>query len=241
MEKVADNSAAPKPYAPNLRHERKFVYERGEAEAIIENVCRNPFGFQEVFYLRKVNNIYFDDANFNFYKQNVEGVANRKKLRLRWYGNESSQIQDPNIEIKIKQGEVGDKVSHKLKGLSFDLQQQSSREVHEELIKTTTSKTRLHQALCSLQPALLNTYERRYFLSFCGKYRITIDFNQEFYNPNYQSYQQSKIKIDDVILELKYALEDDKVAREVSQGIGPRLSKNSKYVRGINLLYHPEL
>ncbi|WP_282160165.1 polyphosphate polymerase domain-containing protein [Ulvibacterium marinum] len=238
MEKAAVSS---KTHTPNLRFERKFVYERGETQAIIENVSRNPFGFKEVFHLRKVNNIYFDDANFNFYKQNVEGVANRKKLRLRWYGDESSQIHDPTIEIKIKQGEVGDKVSHKLRGLSFNLQRQSPNEVHNGLIAATSNSFRIKQALSSLQPALLNTYERRYFLSFCGKYRITVDFNQEFYNPNYQVYQHSKTKIDDVILELKYALENDREAREVSQSIAPRLSKNSKYVRGINLLYHPEL
>jgi sulfur transfer complex TusBCD TusB component (DsrH family) len=44
----------------------------------------------------------------------------------------------------------------------------------------------------------------------------------------------------DVVLELKYAIEDDFEARGITQYIGARLSKNSKYVNGINLLYHPE-
>ncbi|MEX0290464.1 MAG: polyphosphate polymerase domain-containing protein [Flavobacteriaceae bacterium] len=240
MEKVADSPLAPILHDPKFRFERKFVFEQADPKNIIQRVLRNPFGFEEVFHLRKVNNIYFDDANFNFYKQNVEGVAERKKLRLRWYGNQTETITDPTVEIKIKYGEVGDKVSYKLSGTSFDLGGEEVKIIHQRLVEGTADRPRISRAFHNLQPTLLNTYERRYFLSFCGKYRITVDFNQQFFNPNYPDFEKSKIAIEDVIVELKYALEDDRNARQVSQYIGTRLSKNSKYVRGINLLYHPQ-
>ncbi len=239
MVKAVNESKTAVPYGGNLRHERKFVYENCYVDDIIGRVYLNPFGFKEVFYKRKVNNIYFDDANFNFYKQNVAGVANRKKLRLRWYGYETAVIKDPSIEIKIKKGEAGDKITYKFRD-NYNLNQQTSNDIHQALIAATAEQQQLHNVLQLLHPALLNTYVRRYFLSFCGNFRITVDFNQEFFNPNYQSYVAGKFNIDDIILELKYVLDSDTEAREVTQYIDARLSKNSKYVRGINLLYHPE-
>lgn len=237
MEKVASKPTQ----SANIRFERKFLFQNGHAQDIIESVYRNSYGFHEIFHKRKVNNIYFDDSNYNFYKQNVEGVANRKKLRLRWYGDDTRAIQDPTVEIKKKMGEAGDKDSFRLKGVSFDLATQTADEVHRLLISKTEHYKAVHEALKRLHPTLINTYERRYFLSFCGRYRITVDFNQAFYNPNYTHLQHSQRKINAIVLELKYATADDSDARQLSQQIKTRLSKNSKYVNGINLLYHNEL
>lgn len=239
--KAANKSSEAEPYGGNLRFERKFVYERGYVDDIIERVSLNPYGFKEVFYRRKVNNIYFDDSHHNFYKQNVAGVANRKKLRLRWYGDDTADIKDPSIEIKIKKGEVGDKVTCKFKGTTYNLSEQTAAGIHRSLLTSTSGNLPLQRSLELLHPALINTYERRYFLSFCGRFRITVDFNQEFFNPNDASYAAGKFKINDLVLELKYGLESDTEARQLSQYIDARLSKNSKYVRGMNMLYHREL
>ena len=225
----------------NIRFERKFLFQNCHVQDIVQSVYRNSYGFQEIFHLRKVNNIYFDDSNYNFYKQNVEGVADRKKLRLRWYGEDTLHIENPTIEIKKKMGEAGDKDSFRLKGVSFDLSVQTPSDVHQLLLSPTQKHLAVHEVLKKLHPTLINTYERRYFLSFCGRYRITVDFNQAFYNPNYTVLANSQRKINDIVLELKYAVADDNEARQVSQQIKTRLSKNSKYVNGINLLYHNEL
>lgn len=237
MEKAVDKPVQ----ASNLRFERKFLFQNCHVQDIIQSVFRNSYGFQEIFQIRKVNNIYFDDSNYNFYKQNVEGVANRKKLRLRWYGYDTVKIESPTIEIKKKIGEAGDKDSFPLNGVSFNLNKESSDTICSYLQKYVTNQAALQQGLKRIHPTLINTYERRYFLSFCKRYRITVDFNQAFYNPNYQTIEISKKQIGDVVLELKYAVENDSEARQVSQQIKTRLSKNSKYVNGINLLYHNDL
>lgn len=237
MEKAANNSVQ----ESNIRFERKFLFQNTPAENIIQSVYRNSYGFQEIYHKRKVNNIYFDDANYNYYKQNVEGVADRKKLRLRWYGENTLAIENPTIEIKKKMGEAGDKDSFKLKGSSYNLGVQSANEIKHLLANSTKQFVAVHHALKKLHPTLINTYERRYFLSFCGRYRITVDYNQAFHNPNYSVLENSRIHISDIVLELKYAVADDNEARQVSQQIQTRLSKNSKYVNGMNLLYHPDL
>lgn len=238
MEKAVDSPKAKPEASANLRFERKFVYQNVHVDDIIQRVYRNSFGFAEVFHLRKINNIYFDDANYNFYKQNVEGVADRKKIRLRWYGADTAQIENPTIEVKKKMGEVGDKDSYRLQGTSLDLRRSTANDVHAYLVENTRQQLALHQNLKALHATLLNTYERRYFLSFCERYRITVDFNQAFYNPNYDSFERSELRLNTVVLELKYAVEDDSEARQVSQQINTRLSKNSKYVTGIDMLYH---
>lgn len=237
MEKAADKPTQ----VSNLRFERKFLFENGNADDIIQGVYRNSYSFQEIFHKRKVNNIYFDDANYNFYKENVEGVADRKKLRLRWYGYDTNEISNPTIEIKKKMSEAGYKDSIRLKGLQANLIYQTPSDVHHLLIEHTKEHRAIHQALMRLHPTLINNYERRYFLSFCGRYRLTVDYNQAFYNPNYSILENSKRQINAIVVELKYSVGDDNEARQVSQQIKTRLSKSSKYVNGLNLLYHNEL
>lgn len=239
MVKVADSPLLVTQPNSNLRFERKFVFTDTRHEDIVNRVHKNSFGFIEVFHRRKINNVYFDDSNYNFYKQNVEGVAHRKKLRLRWYGIDTTLIENPTIEIKKKIGEVGDKESYKLRDKKFNLNEHKVRDLQNFMIEHSEDYPALNYFLKGLQPTLLNTYERRYFLSFCKRFRITVDFNQYFYNPNYGSFKTSELPLPETVVELKYALEDDADAREVSQQIGTRLSKNSKYVNGLNLLYHP--
>jgi len=241
MEKVVDRILPNTSKVNNLRFERKFVFQSTNFENVLLGVSQNSYGFIEVFHKRKINNIYFDDSNYNFYKQNVEGVANRKKLRLRWYGEDTSQIISPTIEVKKKIGEVGDKDSYKLESTLLDLNLLTANEAHTYLLANTKNHIGLNHSLKTLHPTLLNTYERRYFLSYCGRYRITLDFNQKFFNPNYTKFERSELQLSDIILELKYAVEDDAETREVSQQIDTRLSKNSKYVNGVNMLYNTAL
>ena len=37
---------------------------------------------------RVVNSIYFDNLNFEIYNDSIEGLSPRKKIRLRYYGEE---------------------------------------------------------------------------------------------------------------------------------------------------------
>jgi hypothetical protein len=234
MAKAASNQ-------PNLRYERKFVYTHLSAEDLIDTeVLCNGFGFREIFHRRTVNNLYLDDQNMSFYRQNVAGDEEREKFRIRWYGDDFQNVTNPTVEIKKKFGAVGDKVSFKYKSFTAQL-----NTVAADLFKTNIEKTaethkdlKLASSLACLQPSLYNSYERRYFLSACELYRITVDYNMSFYNPAFSNFAVSKVALSDVVLELKYAVKDDKEARHLSQQLSSRLSKNSKYVRGVDLIHH---
>ncbi|MEZ8002935.1 MAG: polyphosphate polymerase domain-containing protein [Patiriisocius sp.] len=225
----------------SLRFERKFIYKNTRAEDLIQTeILTNPFCFKEVYHRRSINNIYFDDHDLTFYKQNVSGDGEREKYRLRWYNDVFSEIVSPTFEIKKKMGEVGDKYSFKMKDTQFSLKNHSLKEIQETLQQTMEDQNNLILAtkLKSTQPAIFNSYERRYFLSNCKKYRITIDYNMCFYNPNTFNFATSKITTDDIVLEFKYAIPQDTQSREVSQHFSARLSKNSKYVTGIETVYN---
>ncbi len=224
----------------NYRYERKFITNYNHIEDLVQKLYSHSFNFSEVFFKRRVNNVYYDDNKLDFYKQNVSGVGKREKFRLRWYGNDFSSINDPVFEVKLKFGQVGDKVSYKIKNFNLDLSIISMHDFYTIISdKVKDSNILIQSKFFQLYPTLYNSYDRRYFLSACEKFRITLDYNQHFYNPNYKNFQLSKYKIDidEIIVELKYQTQFDEEARDVSQEFNFRLSKNSKYVRGIELIY----
>jgi SPX domain protein involved in polyphosphate accumulation len=223
------------------RFERKFIYKNIKPTDLIETeILSNPFCFKEVYHRRTINNIYFDDHDLTFYKQNVSGDGEREKYRLRWYNDVFSEINSPTFEIKKKMGEVGDKYSFKMKDTHFSLNNSSLKEIQKGLQQNMEDKNNflLATKLKRTQPAIFNSYDRRYFFSNCKKFRITIDYNMCFYNPNTSYFITSKMCTDDVVLEFKYALPQDTESREVSQHFSARLSKNSKYVTGIETVYN---
>lgn len=226
---------------PNHRYERKFIYTHLSAEDLIDTeVLSNGFCFREIFHRRTVNNLYLDDQNMSFYRQNVAGDEEREKFRIRWYGDDFQNVTKPTVEIKKKFGAVGDKVSFKYKSFTTQLNSSAADDFKSSIEKTAENNEdlKLSSSLACLQPALYNSYERRYFLSACELYRITIDYNMVFYNPAFSDFSVSKASLTDVVLELKYAVKDDKAARALSQQLSARLSKNSKYVRGVDLIHH---
>ena len=231
----------PKHRPKSARYERKFLYPYSTADDVIQRVVLcNPFGFREIYHRRTVNNIYFDSPAYHYYHQNVSGDAEREKIRLRWYGDQFGAINAPVLEIKKKYGVVGDKLSFALSEIQKNLNTLGVSTlrtlIEEQLYKT--DNLALYARMKTLTSTLFNSYERRYFLSDCKRFRITVDYNMAFYNPNYPHFESSKVAINDVVLELKYELDHDKSCRELTQHFSSRLSKNSKYVRGVALINH---
>ncbi|WP_160114050.1 MULTISPECIES: polyphosphate polymerase domain-containing protein [Aquimarina] len=227
-----------KPLFHNLRYERKFIFQNIDLNDLIQTIVyTNNFCFEEIYSKRAVNNIYFDDNNYTFYKQNVSGDGIREKYRLRWYNSTPSIIKSPIIEIKKKIGEVGDKFSLKMPSFESNIESLSIDQINSQIIEALkeTKNEELIFKLHSLFPTLSNSYERRYFLSSCEKFRITLDFNMIFFNPN--NYNDYHLIDNEIILELKYNKEYDNESRAITQQINSRLSKNSKYVRGIEIIH----
>ena len=89
-----------------------------------------------------------------------------------------------------------------------------------------------------LRPILINRYERQYFLSRDSRFRATVDKNVEYYTiPSVLAGRGPRwIDRDTLILELKYAVEDDDDAITITNYLEPRVSRNSKYLNGFERL-----
>jgi SPX domain protein involved in polyphosphate accumulation len=221
----------------NYRFERKFTVPDNFSLTKVEQIIkRNKTLFREVFYKRQVNNVYFDTAAYNDYFDNVLGVSDRKKIRIRWYGDTFGEIKTPVLEIKIKKGLVGDKWSYKLK--PFTLNNTFTNKQIQEIFKDSELPIPILESVKIVTPTLLNSYSRKYFLSADNKYRVTLDFNLLYYkiDKQFNNFNFAPTADQNKIVELKYAIDDDNGANFVSTQFPFRLNKNSKYVNGVNTI-----
>ena len=164
---------------PNLRYERKFLCERFSLAQVLVMVRHHPALFREVFPPRTVNNIYLDSPGLRDYFAHVNGVANRAKTRIRWYGPLGGQIEKPALERKLKRGLVSGKLTYPLPPLAFHRGVSFSQ--MESALASEAVDRPLRAALQQLRPSLVNRYQRRYFLSADGRFRLTIDWDLQFW------------------------------------------------------------
>ena len=164
----------------NYRYERKsFITELSIYE--VENLVKlHPDIFSEIYYKRVINNIYFDSYNLINFRENVDGVTDRVKIRIRWYGNLFGYIEKPILEIKIKKGLLGKKISVPIKPFSF----KNEINISDILKSIEYLEEFLLIDLKSIKPSLVNRYARKYYQSSNKKFRITLDNEQSFISIN---------------------------------------------------------
>ena len=218
---------------PNFRYERKFTAEQAYKPELLYYIRKHPAQFREIYYPRQINNIYLDTPLLKFYVNNEIGIAERKKVRIRWYGATFGEARKPKLEYKIKAGLLGDKW-----GFNLDNFHISPGFDNRNLIKVFNDSELpgpILDDLKFLRPALLNTYHRTYFLSADGRFRLTLDEKMRYYRVDHpkSNFLRSVPDPTAFIIELKYAPEEDGAANRVAQHLPYRLNKSSKYVNGI--------
>ncbi|NOR86931.1 MAG: VTC domain-containing protein [Bacteroidales bacterium] len=215
------------------RFERKFVIERGGVPFVEQIVKMNNGGFRPVFYERQINNIYFDTPNLRNYYDNHFGKSKRVKIRIRWYGETFGKIENPILEFKIKTAATGRKLSFKLS--SFTLHENISKHELQLMFSKSDIPDWVKNEVSYFIPTLVNTYQRKYYVSFDNLFRFTIDHHMEYYNikTSNHTFVEKSSQEGLVVLELKYDMENDSKVRGITSTLPFRLNKFSKYVNGI--------
>jgi len=216
------------------RYERKWVFNKENVDIDLNQTFillkRSNFFFMNQFSDRQVNSIYFDDQHYNSMLQNIEGINNKTKYRLRWYGN-FTKIIDPVFEIKKKNGFIVSKENFEMKKINnlCLLKDEDLKEI-EKYINNYFNFTN------KIFPILSTHYLRSYFISSNNLVRATIDRDLKSLFL-YQNRNTNIIKeFNDIILELKYDLDLDDYVRKNIGNISVRLSKNSKFINsGVNV------
>ena len=217
------------------RHERKFLTELRSEE--VEALLRaHPALFREIYHARRVNNLYLDTFDDRDYCDNVDGLSDRCKTRVRWYGRTFGLVEAPTLELKIKRCYLGTKRSYPL--VPFAVERGFSASDLDEAIAKSELAPGLRLDLRQLEPRLLNCYRRKYFLSGSGRFRATIDWDLSYYAVTRRSngFRHCVRDVRHTVLELKYEVGADAAADEISSRFPFRVTRSSKYVMGRDLL-----
>lgn len=227
----------PSRYEPLKRFERKFIC-RGISPGNTHWLVKSHFfHFREAWPERYINNIYFDTKSFYLYQLSHEGLSERRKIRVRWYGNSFCNKNRPSLEIKLKKGLVVEKSSYQLEDLDLNsIRRLQGGELLNFIPGNITGE--LYSDLRVMEPVLFNRYCRKYFTGFDKNIRLTIDRNVEYLKPRHMETTFLPREYNsDVIIELKYPDHLDDTVNQITQTFPFRLDRMSKYVHGIELLY----
>ncbi len=211
-----------------MRYERKYKVEQVHPRVVEQVIRLHPAGFRLLFPPRRVNNLYFDTPDFAAFQDNVTGAPKRLKYRLRWYGEHFGEITDPVLEVKVKDN---------LLGWKKHLPLEKGRYAYRDFPDLVARCRQLAGKGPDMQPVLLNTYQRSYWSAPALPFRLTIDSVLRFGRYTAGAVPRLTLRDEAVVLEVKYDAPADSDTEFVLQHLPFRLSKNSKYVTGINLAY----
>jgi len=219
------------------RYERKFLVDEMDVHQVRALVKRHPSMFYEPYPPRYVNNLYLDTEALDNYFDNVSGVGERRKARIRWYGALFGDVEKPMLEFKIKSGLVGTKRIYPF--VPFRLDRRFCDAVYQDLVRQADLPETVGAYLRCMEVVLCNRYYRWYFATRDQRFRVTVDTEMAFYQVGRTGNRFIHRHVDhrNVVVELKYNKPEDTSASRVSGHFPFSMTKNSKYVTGIERVY----
>lgn len=219
------------------RYERKFYITHLALLELEHLIHHHPALFSEIFYERQVNNIYFDSVALRSYFDNLAGISQRYKARIRWYGDTFGIARTPTLEIKLKNNALGQKLRYNLPDLPIG--PHLSHFDWQRAIIAAGVPAHLRDDLLGLRPVFANSYRRKYFQSADRRFRLTIDRDLKYYRVS-SAWGVSPVAHQlgsGLVMELKYSPEADELADRITAWFPFRVTKNSKYIHGVETLY----
>ena len=207
----------------DFRIEKKFVFGKFYESNIIKILLIN--GFTETFSSRKINSIYLDTQNFDFAKDNINGVSKRKKIRFRWYNNNLNEIF---LEEKNKQNFQVNKIVSKIPFLV-------DKDYIVRDLKRYLDKNKNKVSNYNYKFVLKTNYTRSYWVSADKQLRATIDTNIKTSSINSL---YNLFDLNETILEFKFHPNNEDYFRKFYslQTFNFRAKKFSKYIQSFNIL-----
>lgn len=222
--------------SPNLRYEQKMVFDGLHLAEVHSWVLSHSWAYREAYPSRVVNNIYFDSYDWDMLLSHIDGVAERAKVRYRWYGKTWTP-ESGQLEIKIKQAQLGYKKQQRL-SLPLSLAENNWRIILDRLKENSTGK--FSALLDTLSPVLINRYQREYYVSADGNVRITLDYDMESFEqphalkPNIKYKQLAR---NNVVIEVKAEQEHYQSVANVIAEFPIYTEQHSKYLNGLESLW----
>lgn len=212
-----------------MRYERKYKIDDASYFEVLNAIKLHPASFITTYPDRYVNSLYLDTHNMDALRDNLAGISQRVKHRIRWYGKDISVAKNPQLEKKIKINQLGKKEYKKLP--DFVVVNGHAHSLQDYINKNIDTIT-------PLRPVVLIHYLRSYLISMDKKYRLTLDRDIKYYfMGSYPSFINYPIIESAIIVEIKYDAQYDEDWDYISQNMAFRMGKSSKYVGGVMRYY----
>ncbi len=214
----------------NYRYEIKFILDNANLSRIYQWIKERTF-VKKTYPNRQVNSLYFDDINYTSVKDNLAGISDRQKIRLRWYGKEKD-TNNPSFEFKLREGRLNWKESFPVERLEKDLLKFDLKDILFECRNELFNKrVTLDEYIF---PTLQTGYEREYYADAEG-IRLTIDHNIIFHNPLLHKILNHGcvIKYPLIVMEIKFPKNLRDYVVQTFRDVPMRSSRFSKYVAGV--------
>ena len=153
----------------DYRYEIKFVLDNSRLSDAMQWLYNETTAIK-TYDNRKVNSIYFDDVGFSSVRDNLAGISQRNKLRLRWYGEQKHTL--PIFEVKTKNGRLGCKTTYPIQSIENSLMKLNIDKITSKCISGLEEQNIVFDE--HLVPTLQVNYEREYYETH-DNIRITID------------------------------------------------------------------
>ena len=226
-----------------MRQEKKYTFSITNLLDVKKSIQNSNFSISKSYENRFVNSLYLDSFDYLNYEENLGGISNRSKARLRWYSKKpfAKITKNTNIffEIKTRTNLFGSKLIHKInfpdRAISYD-----HNLMVNYLRKILPLKLLPYIDHCSVF-SLGVSYDREYYETSSKKLRLTIDNDIKFIKPNsfevFNFKQVETYNVEYGVLELKLPKDTyDEIADIPIDFLDITSGRHSKYSVGINLI-----
>jgi len=201
------------------RIEKKFIFPNQASDLVKKILLGN--NFKKLYSDRYITSIYIDNLNFDSAKDNINGVNERKKFRVRWYDDDLNKIY---FEQKNKNNFF---VWKSIKELNLDIDKKNLLNKIYELLSVNNKYIDTNY---NYKMVLKINYKRSYFISDQGEFRATIDTE---INTSPVLDFNKMIELPETILEFKFSKNSEICFRDFFslRGLNIRSKKYSKYIQ----------
>ena len=220
---------------PHRRRERKYPLSLAELLRFRWWQRGHGRAFTPAYPTRTVNNIYFDSPDWTNYGDNMSGVSDRTKCRLRWYG-ELETGAEATFEVKRRRNAIGHKRGQRVPMSELHLRSLPIERLYTRLRVLLPAELRLQLDQCH-RPVLYNRFRREYYEAPDGL-RLTVD--TDIVHAPLRGSSLPALRptpgATHAVVELKYPLERRPEAQEAFRRLPFRATRFSKYMAGIDHL-----
>jgi SPX domain protein involved in polyphosphate accumulation len=218
--------------SPDYRYEIKFVLDNSRLSDAMQWIYNETTAIR-VYDNRTVNSIYFDDVGYSSVRDNLAGMPQRNKFRLRWYGNQKYSV--PKFEVKTKNGRLGYKTTYPINSINGSLKDHSFDNITSKCMQDLLAHNVVFDE--HLIPTLHVNYEREYYETHDG-IRITIDQDIQFSDTRLHTTlnENNAFPYPFKVMEIKFKPSMKKTVAKLIKLLHITPKRHSKYLIGLAML-----